>query len=355
VPASEQDDSTDLAKTRSIYKKLIEIVPQYKQKRFIPGPDSKGTHIFSNPHKYKCDIQTCATFLLFGIIANKLHRGPSPYKLIFKGGKALQLAGIDHETDDIDILLLPKPGQEYDPKSISKLAENIAYLVQLILNDDQIKPQLAEISVQDPLETNPVIYKLSWSYNKRFTAIADIDFKQVDIDTIPFYSDLTKIDQTISETTHSVLFEFPPLHLLVGEKNYVIYSHHVFNYNAQLLIDYEKFTRKDIALPSITKDKLYTLLHYAIMDRGQNPIALIRKEDLFKFYDDCVSKGRGYPKNAKTISLEYYKGDTNRLIEKFNRSLISIHNSPQYQAYVKTLRSQYDPEFQEQRPQTPRI
>jgi hypothetical protein len=76
----------------------------------------------------------CASFRLFGIIAYKMIYSSCKYKLIFKGGKAIQLVLNNvynktkkrpksfensvlrdlHQSEDIDVLLIPKPEMEYN-------------------------------------------------------------------------------------------------------------------------------------------------------------------------------------------------------------------------------------------------
>lgn len=188
----------------------------------------------------KFNIILCATLIIVGIISYKMIG--QDYKILFKGGKAIQLVltGIpnisEYISEDIDILVMPN-NIVYDEASIKNLAGHLAYLIRWFLN---IPETNYNISVQPPnpenLRANPHIFKLSYvkflkKYDPRkqiqiddYKQFSDIDFKEVPTDIKPFFeSEQREFNFDISlsgDTTQHLLFVSPNLGALLNEKIY---------------------------------------------------------------------------------------------------------------------------------------
>jgi hypothetical protein len=326
----------DKAVKRSIYNILKSLVPKFKQPPFTPY-FIKDLMICSNPDKYKYDILACASFLLLGIIAYKMAKDDCPYRLIFKGGKALQLHGIDHDSEDIDVLLIPRRGVRssgsYNEAKISELAKNIAYLIKRILNNSSIKnypieAQLGQLSVLDkeieihnvscskkvskPIK-NLSIYKVSWtSNNTGFIAMIDIDYKKVDSNAEQFYLTFDKKEHIVPSLQSTVLFEYPTLDLILAEKT------HYFNYYTSLNKCAQAFI--DLQIPNFNlkfdesrnSQDLFNLL-------GPNPS--IEKAQFNIWYTDFSERRQTHlPKQ-----LEDYINQNQHFLDKFQKSITSIN------------------------------
>jgi len=182
-------------------------------------------------------IILCSALLVFGIISSKMEG--QDYELIFKGGKAIQLAlaGVPnmefYQSDDIDVLIMPSTNIKYDMDQVKTLANHIALLVQWILNQPQIQ---FKISVQSPNPSNPksnqFIYKLSYvkviqkrDYRKQmmvddYRQFSDIDFKELPDLVKPFFEKSVNYKFTISELGQQVSFRCPNIGSLLDEKIY---------------------------------------------------------------------------------------------------------------------------------------
>ena len=348
----------DKAVKRSIYSILKSIVPKFKQPPFTPY-FIKDLMICSNPDKYKYDILACASFLLLGIIAYKMAQDGCPYRLIFKGGKALQLHGIDHDTEDIDVLLIPRRGVSssgsYNEAKISELAKNIAYLIKRILNNSSIKnypieAQLGQLSVLDkeidllnvscskkvskPIK-NLSIYKVSWtSNNTGFIAMIDIDYKKVDSKAEQFYSTFESQQHEVPSLQSTVLFEYPTLDLILAEKT------HYFNYYTSLNKCAQAFINLNFPDFNLKFDEsrnppdLFNLL-------GPNPP--IEKTQFNIWYTDFSERrSKHLPK-----PLEDYINENQHFLDKFKKSITSIEK------YKKSLPSVETPQVKTPKIKTP--
>ena len=131
--------------------------------------------------------------ILVGILNTRLTQH---YKIVLKGGKGLQmeLGRIGWEknilTDDIDLLLLPIG--EYNRDAIKKMAEDLATLINMIVNhirkySDYIPGNREGISILQPENSkNLNIVKMSYMYYGTAKPFLDIDFKE---DTERFFSE----------------------------------------------------------------------------------------------------------------------------------------------------------------------
>lgn len=164
------------------------------------------------------------------------------YKLIFKGGKAIQLVLAEiqnlseYKSEDIDVLIIPDKNIQYDELNIKNLAGHLAYLIRWFLN---IPSTDYKISVQPPnpanTRANPYIFKLSYikSLKKRdfrtqtlvddFKQFSDIDFKELPRHIIPYFQDDSKeynFEISLSDTKQKLMFRCPNLGALLNEKIY---------------------------------------------------------------------------------------------------------------------------------------
>lgn len=186
---------------------------------------------FPPENHIKFNLILCATFIILGIISNKLAN--QDYKLLFKGGKAIQLAldGIagstEYNSEDIDCLLMPKDGV-YNLEEIKNLAGHIAYLVEWFLKTDK-----QDISVLPPRE-NPFIFKLSYKFrapyskSELFAAFSDIDFRQIPEDIKLLFEDTVSKSFKVDELDQVVLFEYPSIETLLNEKIYYYLKYFMF-------------------------------------------------------------------------------------------------------------------------------
>ncbi|MCJ7801045.1 MAG: hypothetical protein MUP82_01655 [Candidatus Marinimicrobia bacterium] len=183
------------------------------------------------------NILLCASLLVFGIVSYKMIG--QDYKLLFKGGKAVQLVlkGIsemgEYKTEDIDVLIMPNTGIPYDENNVKNLAGHISYLIKWFLQSPETK---YNISVLPPnpanVRANPFIFKLSYvkdtkKYDHRknmmiddFRQFSDVDFKKVPEDVVKHFDTATDYSFVISELNTKVLFRCPNLGALLDEKVY---------------------------------------------------------------------------------------------------------------------------------------
>ena len=186
------------------------------------------------------NIVLCSTLIIFGIISYKMIG--QDYKLIFKGGKAIQLVLAEipnlseYKSEDIDVLIMPDKNIQYDELNIKKLAGHLAHLIRWFLN---IPSAEYKISVQSPnpanTRANPHIFKLSYikSLKKRdfrtqtlvddFKQFSDIDFKELPRHIIPYFQDDSKeynFEISLSDTKQKLMFRCPNLGALLNEKIY---------------------------------------------------------------------------------------------------------------------------------------
>ena len=150
----------------------------------------------------------CTTMLLLGILSARFSLNDQDYDLIFKGGKAIQMA-LEHEymSEDIDIIV--DPILEYDPIMIKNISGHIALLIQWFLP--------FETSVLQP-PLNPTIYKVSYQKtDHRFKAFLDIDFKEID-PTSPYFKKLDTDFIKIKPLNETLIFKRPALAKILEEK-----------------------------------------------------------------------------------------------------------------------------------------
>lgn len=183
------------------------------------------------------NIILCAALLIFGVISEKMIG--QDYKLIFKGGKAIQLvlAGIpnmeQYVSEDIDVLVLPNENIPYNEANIKNLAGHVSYLIKWFLN---MPDNNYNISVKEPVAGNPManpfIFKLSFikttkKYDYRrnamiddFRQFSDIDFKETPESIKPYFEKSIEYKFYIEELGENILFRCPNIGALLDEKIY---------------------------------------------------------------------------------------------------------------------------------------
>ena len=193
----------------------------------------------------KFNVLLCSALIIFGIISYKMIG--QDYKMLFKGGKAIQLAlsripnMSEYRSDDIDVLIMPDKNIPYDELQIKNLAGHFAYLIRWFLNIPEHEPDpgyKVSVQVPNPINTraNQYIFKLSYikslkryDFKKQmliddYKQFLDIDFKEVSRDMISYFQDdLKKYNFEISlssDTKQNLLFICPNLGSLLNEKIY---------------------------------------------------------------------------------------------------------------------------------------
>jgi hypothetical protein len=183
------------------------------------------------------NIVLCAALIIFGIISEKMVG--QDYKIIFKGGKAIQLvlAGMHdtskYKTEDIDTLIMPDTNVPYDESIVKNLSGHLAFLIRWFLNTPETQ---YKVSVQAPnpenKRANPFIYKLSYvkvfqkqDFRKQmmvddFRQFSDIDFKETPTSVKPYFEESIAYKFFISELNQTVLFRCPNIGSLLNEKLY---------------------------------------------------------------------------------------------------------------------------------------
>ena len=183
------------------------------------------------------NIVLCAALIVFGLISQKMVG--QDYKLIFKGGKAIQLelAGTpetaSYKSEDIDVLILPETDIPYNELNVKNLSGQLAYLVRWFLNTPETQYKVS-VQVPNPENTraNPFIFKLSYvkviqkrDYRKQmmvddFKQFSDIDFKDVPQNIKLFFEKSKEYKFYIDELNQNVLFRCPNIGSLLDEKIY---------------------------------------------------------------------------------------------------------------------------------------
>ena len=183
--------------------------------------------------KYKKSLIVATLFLMFGVINNVIYNSKNEqhkFIMMIKGGRALNKY-VDYETDDIDIILMPKSSEQgstdksilkkYKDSNTKGFAQEIVEFIYDTLKDavEEVLQMngfmLAEgesyLSMLGPQPTNPVIYKMSIRTLQGYSAICDFAFKwkddELDIDhtpTLKFFKDKTITSPQMSINKHNM-------------------------------------------------------------------------------------------------------------------------------------------------------
>ena len=211
----------------SVCKINQSIIPTYFTPTKNEPYDSFGTFIIDQDIDFShFNIVLCAALIVFGIISEKMIG--QDYKVIFKGGKAIQLvlSGMPeisaYKTEDIDVLIMPDTSIQYVESTVKNLSGHLAYLIRWFLNTPETQ---YKVSVQSPnpsnTRANPFIFKLSYlkviqkrDYRKQimvddFKQFSDIDFKETPVSVKPYFEKSIDFKFFISELNQAVLFRCP--------------------------------------------------------------------------------------------------------------------------------------------------
>ena len=227
-----QSENRRMAKMWGICKRVQDIIPRFTVPQDVPGPvEHRGMLTALSPFEFaKYNIILCATFLIYGIIANKMHN--QDYNIIFKGGKGVQLAlsknqqvppDFVYESEDIDILLTTKPGITYHAQHAESLATHIAYLVKWLLNDI-FSGKISVLLPKNKLARTKTIVKLSY-FMAGFKQFSDISFDELPETEKPFFEGTSMIKpktKKIEGLDENAAFIFQPVDKIVDEKIYFI-------------------------------------------------------------------------------------------------------------------------------------
>jgi hypothetical protein len=243
-------NNKEVSELWSVCKINQSIIPTYFTPTKNEPYDSFGTFMIDQDIDFShYNIVLCAALIVFGIISNKMIG--QDYKVIFKGGKAIQLvlAGMPetsaYKTEDIDVLIMPDTNVAYIESIVKNLSGHLAYLIRWFLNTPETQ---YKVSVQSPnpsnTRANPFIFKLSYlkirqkpDFRKKimvddFKQFSDIDFKETPTNIKPYFDRSIDFKFFISELNENVLFRCPNIGSLLDEKIY--YYAKYFQFKKQL-------------------------------------------------------------------------------------------------------------------------
>jgi hypothetical protein len=243
-------NNKEVSELWSVCKINQSIIPTYFTPTKNEPYDSFGTFMMDQDIDFShYNIVLCAALIVFGIISNKMIG--QDYKVIFKGGKAIQLvlAGMPetsaYKTEDIDVLIMPDTNVAYIESIVKNLSGHLAYLIRWFLNTPETQ---YKVSVQSPnpsnTRANPFIFKLSYlkikqkpDFRKKimvddFKQFSDIDFKETPTNIKPYFDRSIDFKFFISELNENVLFRCPNIGSLLDEKIY--YYAKYFQFKKQL-------------------------------------------------------------------------------------------------------------------------
>ena len=232
------------------------------------------------------------------------------YNIIFKGGKAIQLilSNIQnaplHDSDDIDILIMPKNGIVFDAVEAKQIAIHISNLIKWIIDDLAYKHEFS-ILLPDPLKTwqNQNIIKLGFLYNNGGAkALSDIDFKELPSHIAPYFMDpnIDKASVMLIKDRLNLSFNYPNIDSIINEKMYyffyyiVLLNKNLNEYTQQENINI-KFNREPYIKTANTCNfhltkiirALYTLFHTKVLD--ENP-GIVLREDILTEIQNIINE-----------------------------------------------------------------
>jgi hypothetical protein len=298
----------ELSELWSVCKINQSIIPTYFTPTKNEPYDSFGTFMMDQDIDFShYNIVLCAALIVFGIISEKMIG--QDYKVIFKGGKAIQLVltGMSetsvYKTEDIDVLIMPDTDIPYVESIVKNLSGHLAYLIRWFLNTPETQ---YKVSVQAPnpsnSRANPFIFKLSYlkvtqkrDYKKQimvddFKQFSDIDFKETPVSIKPYFEKSIDFKFFISELNQTVLFRCPNIGSLLDEKIYYYSKYSEFKkmleerkpiteegYDRLTIIDCErfldKFKRAIIAMnKGLQKQRFPGILPDELLEKERNSI-----------------------------------------------------------------------------------
>ena len=242
-----------------------------------------------------CNMALCAIFLLLGILSFRLQN--QEYNFIFKGGKAIQLLiskmlySDIYSSDDIDVLIMPNYNSVYHFDKMSKLAADIGYFIQWMLNSTTETINIS-IKVPDPnySNENQFVTKISYKHHDApgFTALSDIDTKPIPDFLLHYYQDPSNYSSLTIPLNYFGLNEYAMYNTLdidplLDEKIYYF----ILYYNT---LDQK---RKNYTIADETLKNLSEELLEIYLDKFQRSIyALTRAIAVQQYYNNNPKKTR---------------------------------------------------------------
>lgn len=265
----------------------------------IPTYATMPSNIYEGYETSQYNSNLCLIFIILGILSEKLK--DEDISIIFKGGKAVQLVlskisyAPKYMSDDIDVLLLPKRGTDYNREKFKELASNIGNLIQWIV---------PALSIQISPHQNPDIVKLSLEKENinfgRYKAMADIDFKELPPQIKPYFENTIKFPITVARWGLDLLFECPTIDAMIDEKTY-----YLIKYNRILDVSTQQNDTVKIYDSNFHLLKIYKALKALIEGLViSNPTLSSRKLLENKIIAMLNKMGYGYPE-SKIESLVY--------------------------------------------------
>lgn len=274
----------------------------------------------------------CAAFIVFALLANKMeNKRDCNYKLLFKGGKAIQLVlrtilsaceptsyghsvlSNLHRSSDIDVLLIPKPTSIYNTEEVTTLAINISELIKWFL--DSNSTTISFLTPDDKRNKNKTICKLAVMFGTIPYPFSDIDFGIIIPLFAPSFSSSSLHQYRTTIFGLDVLFECQSITNLLAEKIYY-YGYYsilkdnleksrvITEENQKLMEEYEyyliKFKKAIISLNSglhlslnnkLTKEELLEENINYFLDKLLNYYPFITLDTLKKIFKDVYAVG----------------------------------------------------------------
>jgi hypothetical protein len=293
----------------------------------------RGTTVYENePKFYYYNTILCAAFILFALLANKMENQRNcNYKLLFKGGKAIQLVlrtilsaceptsyghsvlSNLHRSSDIDVLLIPKPTSIYNTEEVETLAINISELIKWFLDSDSTT--ISFLTPDDKRNKNKTICKLAVIFDTIPYPFSDIDFGIIPPLFAPSFSSSALHQYRTTIFGLDVLFECQSITNLLDEKIYYYGYYSILTdnllkarvktgENQKLIEEYDyfliKFKKAIISLNnglhlslnnSLTKEELLEENINYFLDKLLNYYPLIILDNLKKIFKDVYAVG----------------------------------------------------------------
>jgi hypothetical protein len=167
----------------------------------------------------------CLFLLLLGIISEKM--SGQNYNFIFKGGKAIQLVlsqivGAEkYISEDIDILIVPQNGTQYDRESIINLGKNLAHLLKWFVSFPTISTITpVNLSIKDAIITNinDNVVKLALFKITGPKVLIDIGIHDIPENVRIFFENPQNFNFYIKELGENALYKCPKFDAIVNEK-----------------------------------------------------------------------------------------------------------------------------------------
>ena len=228
-------------------KTVETMIPSFITPTVIIPKEEHGTMVAENTEDFKRkNILLCSGLIFYGYLAKKMLG--QDYKLLFKGGKAVQLVLEPifgkYDSEDIDVFLVHTEAFKYNLEESKNLAMHIGRLMEWFFNGAFHDSSIASVISLLPPEKNTRnqnIVKLSYTKTDgRYVAISDIDFKQV-LDSVQSYlSGMHTFPFHVLDI--DILFMCPQMEYLLWEK---IYYYSIYKMDEYFLKRGKKVIKKE--------------------------------------------------------------------------------------------------------------